>query len=147
MVTDAVYGNNEADLATLLPLTAEIIPSGSNPSFNAYFNVGPIVGVDKILYLVWDLRKAKESFLCFDANTTSIGLNAVCCECSCSEVTTEYEINNTGVTTITITYNTGTDSVVLLGGNSVDICSNSYPAYMPTSATGVTISIINCDCA
>jgi hypothetical protein len=146
LVTDVDYSNNESDLNTLLPLTASITPSGAEPSYNAYFNVGAITGADKVLYLVWDLRKATESFLCFDADTTSVGLNSVCCECSCTESTTTYRVDNSGTTTITITYNSGVDSVVLLGDNYVDICSNSYPSYTPASAFNVSISTINCDC-
>jgi len=147
LVTDVDYDNTESDLTTLIPLLNSTTPLGSNPSFSSEFNLGTITGVDKKLYLVWDLRGPTPSFLCHDTDTTSVGLNAVCCECSCPTVPvqdTQYRVTNTGSTTIAITWSAG--SISLLGGNVFELCSDSYPTYTPIGASGVSISTINCDC-
>jgi len=147
LVTDVDYDNTESDLTTLIPLLNSTTPLGSNPSFSSEFNLGTITGVDKKLYLVWDLRGPTPSFLCHDTDTTSVGINAVCCECSCPTNPVrdvEYKVTNTGSTTILITWSGGTLS--LLGGNVFELCSATYPTYSPVSASGVSISTINCDC-
>lgn len=149
LVSDTTYANTEVGLTALLdaiPGTQSNIPSGAKNSFYYNFTLGPIVGADKTLYLVWDLRRATSSFLCFDSDVEN-GLESVCCDCECDEVEdTEYLITNSGSTTITVGYNEGVDDVILLGNTTSEICSTSRPTFTPITAVGVSVGIINCNC-
>ena len=97
------------------------------------------------MYLVWDLRAANETLLCYDSDTTSTGLEAVCCECACNAaVNTTYRITNNGTSTIEILVSGGASE--LFTNQSIDACSSTYPTYTPVGATNITIEIVDCDC-
>jgi len=121
------------------------LPLGFNPSFNFDFNVGTISGVDKILYLIWDFRKANSTLLCYSSDITSAGLEAVCCSCSCSpSVSTTYKISNNGSSVIDVTTSGGTQEI--FPNNFREVCSSTYPSYTPIGALSITIEIVTCDC-
>ena len=69
-----LYGNNSANLNTLLGLSSVATPNAPSGSINsAYFTVPP---TGLYLYLIWDFRAATAVQLC---KGTSI--NDVCCQC------------------------------------------------------------------
>jgi len=147
LLSSTVYNNNATDLKTLinaLPVPGGL-PLGFNPSFNFDFNVGTISGVDKILYLIWDFRKANSTLLCYSSDITSAGLEAVCCSCSCSpSVSTTYKISNNGSSVIDVTTSGGSQEI--FPNNFREVCSSTYPSYTPIGALSITIEIVTCDC-
>ena len=139
--TDTDYANTSADLFSLVTAATSLTPNNNGANeFSATFNMP--TGAYEYLYLVWDLRRQPESFVCFDASS----LADVCCECSCSQATTTYTVTNSGSTTITVGYNGGSNAKTLLGNSSVDVCSTDYPTFTPVTAAGVTITVKDCDC-
>ena len=148
LVTPIVYENNQTGLRNLLnaiPAANSATPIGVNPTFVDTFNLPAITGGNKILYLVWDLRAANETLLCYDSDTTATGLEAVCCECACNAaVDTTYRITNNGTSTIDVTTSGGSQEVFT--NQSILQCSSIYPTYTPIGATGITIEVADCDC-
>ena len=148
LVSSTVYENNFTDLSSLLqaiPAANSFTPIGISLSFKSEFNVGNILLSDKILYLVWDLRAANSTLLCFNSDITSVGLEAVCCECSCNAaVDTTYRITNNGISVINVTTSGGSQE--LFPNNSIDKCSSIYPTYTPIGAVNITIEVVTCDC-
>jgi len=139
--TDTDYANTSADLLNLIGAATSLTPNNNGANeFSATFTMP--TGAYEYLYLVWDLRRQPESFVCFDASS----LADVCCECSCSQATTTYTVTNSGSTTITVGYNGGSNAETLLGNSSVDVCSTDYPTFTPVTAAGVTITVKDCDC-
>ena len=139
--TDTDYANTSADLLNLVGTATSMTPNNNGANeFSATFTMP--TGAYEYLYLVWDLRRQPESFVCFDASS----LADVCCECSCSQATTTYTVINSGSTTVTVAYNGGSNTETLLGNSSVDVCSTDYPIFIPVTAAGVTITVKDCDC-
>jgi hypothetical protein len=147
-VSDVTYANTDVGLSALLdaiPAIQTSVPLGDKTTFHSDFTLDAITASDKTLYLVWDLRRATSSFLCFDADVTAI--ESVCCDCACSQLTeTEYLITNSGSTTINVVYNNGVHNETLLGNTTSEICSTTRPTFTPITAVGVSIGIINCEC-
>ena len=147
LVSSTVYDNNATDLSALINAlpTSGAVPLGSNPAFNSAFTLGTIVGVDKILYLIWDFRKANSTLLCYSSDSSYAGLEAVCCACACSpSVSTTYKVTNNGTSVIDVTTSGGSQEI--FPNNFVDICSSTYPSYTPIGALSITIEIVTCDC-
>lgn len=74
-VSNTLYGNNSADLNTLLGLATTITPNQQDGSANyAEFLVPPL---QNYLYLIWDYRQAIPTALCY----SNVDLYDVCCGC------------------------------------------------------------------
>ncbi len=140
--TDTDYDNTSSDLLALVGAANSLTPTSTSYGVEHEATFTMPTGAYEYLYLVWDLRRQPESFICFDASS----LADVCCECSCSQATTTYTVTNSGSTTATVAYNGGSDTETLLGNSSVDVCSTTYPAFIPVTAAGITITVKDCDC-
>ena len=106
---------------------------------------------DTYLYLVWDLRSSRGQTICVQTGARDIfpsntNLLSVCCNCACTATNTQYNIVNDGTTTIEVETELGGSSTFtnLNGGNEVDLCSDTFPIYTPTTALGISITAIEC---
>jgi hypothetical protein len=74
--TNSAFANTPVDILTLLSLSSPATPILGGGAYNyANFNVG---SSDDFLYLIWDLREATFTELCFD----KFSANTACCECA-----------------------------------------------------------------
>ena len=100
--SSTLYGNNTADLNTMLGLSTIATPivSASSSLYYAEFTVPASIYSGDYLYLIWDLTSSVPAALCYDASD----INAVCCDCTfcnsfqCIEVT--INPNNTDCTVV-----------------------------------------------
>ncbi len=89
--TTVLYGNNDADMQTMLALSTEATPIYS-PIANIYAAdfIVPSDIFGEYLYIIWDLRESYESTLCYAENIFD-----VCCDCApCEEECSYYFFEN-----------------------------------------------------
>ena len=145
LVSSTNYDNTDFDLFGILNNADSLTKTGSNPTFTSedFYYDGDVT--NSYLYLVYDFRTSSAQTLCVQTGAESAAnLDAVCCDCECSAVTTEYEVINTTTTTITVTTSVG--SFALIGGQTLTgLCSSSYPSLNP-NIRGVSINVTGCNC-
>jgi hypothetical protein len=93
--SDTLYGNNTADINTLLSLSTNITPintTSAPATYSAEFTMPS--GTDEYLYLIWDYRQSTEIVLCHSADDT---LDACCgCNGGCEDPCWNWQYNDSG---------------------------------------------------
>jgi hypothetical protein len=151
--TPVVYTNTNVDIQALITASTTATPnSGASPLYFADFTVPASIDGDQ-LYLIWDLRNAIETELCYTVEPPETG--GGCCECALSL----YYLNDvfataTGVFTdenMTVLATDGWYSTggiirqlvegVLLPPQSCNICSSLVDLCF-----GFTLNDVSCNC-
>jgi len=101
--TNTLYPNTPASILTAIGLSSVASPiTGSSPIYQANFNV-PDKTLGDILYLIWDMRDAIASELCYAESTSIEPKKEVCCNCeTCTTDCVNITITNLSSTTIAI---------------------------------------------
>ena len=146
LMSNTLYGNNVADITTLLSLASVAPPNITTPSYNdAAFTVPPL---QQYLYLISDFRDSVESSLCFGSSSLD-----VCCNCdSCADSNCKsFLISNAQAPFVEVEYvecgQLTPTTITVPPSNSVVICINKdFP--IPTIISGVAdISVYKeCGC-
>lgn len=76
--SNTLYGNNPADIQSLIDLSLSISPVGSG---NYYYGQFTVPSTGQYLYLIWDYRKSLPIDLCY----STIDNNNACCDCEIPE--------------------------------------------------------------
>lgn len=130
-----VYGNNAADITTLLSLATTLVTSGASPTVTGSFNMP--AGNDPYLYLVYDYRTVTAVTLC----RSGVAADACCCTGGSST----YYVNGTSLSNAT-----GVFSDAALTTPSADgyYSDGTIVRYLTSGALGtsVTCGICNPDC-
>lgn len=141
--SNTLYGNNTADINTLLSLATTASPiSGSAPLYSSSFLV-PTSG--DYLYLIWDYRDSHEVELCYSADDKY----EVCCQCGeCESGCATYQVVTTESSAI-LQYSkceAGLDNVTLSPGTTFKFCAQI--GTTPTIVDGTaSITLLNeCGC-
>jgi hypothetical protein len=156
--SSTLYNNNSIDLNTLLGLSVEATPITGGPIvYQADFTVPPSIEGEN-LYLIWDMRAAVQTQLCY---TSGIGIDDpvrdVCCNCldSCC---VSVNIENVGISAGKVYLPNGYCSnnfgniVYLNPGNSIDICAKIFPGEdlnytILEGDLNVNVDIVKEDCS
>jgi hypothetical protein len=145
LMSNTLYNNNVADITTLLSLATAATPNITSANYNdATFTVPPI---QQYLYLIWDLRDAVETSLCFGTS----GLD-VCCNCiNCGTENApcnSYVITNALAPFVEVRYvecgNISPTIITVQPNRTVVICNNKD--YFPEILSGTADITINNQC-
>lgn len=149
--TNALYGNNDADMQAMLAASTEATPISSPSSgiHQASFTV-PSDLFGEYLYIIWDLRTAYEVEMC-----NAVTIEEVCCNCApCEELCSYYTFTNpaTEPLTATIQLPFGTCSVPegteinLTPGQTVQVCLPNVKDNYIVIAGEPIIYMESCQC-
>ncbi|HIB77101.1 MAG TPA: hypothetical protein EYO58_05685 [Flavobacteriales bacterium] len=143
--SSTLYNNTPTDIATLLPLTNSLVPTGTSPFFSDDFSM-PSGGDGDYLYLVWDYAPSTEVTLCYDA----ADIDDACCVCVCgSTECTEWLIDNTTTFQVGLYYKTcaGIKTTITLGAlSSTTLCVEGNVTIISGPTEGVDFTITECGC-
>lgn len=142
--SSTLYANNDTDITSLLAAATSLVPAGTAPTFSGSFTLPSGANGDYI-YLIWDYAATVAATLCY----SNISLADACCACVCVGCT-EYSVTNTSNTQVVLSYTTctGTKTNVTLGGGgaNVVVCSSTTIVTTPRSASGISITVTECNC-
>jgi len=144
LMSNTLYNNNVADITTLLSLASTATPNITSANYNdATFTVPPI---QQYLYLIWDLRDAVATDLCFGTS----GLD-VCCNCNnCGDSACKsYIISNAQAPFVEVQYvecgEITPTTITVQPNRTVVICMNKD--YFPSIISGSADITINNECS
>ena len=127
-----VYGNNAADITTLLSLATTLVTSGASPTVTGSFNMP--AGNDPYLYLVYDYRTVTAVTLC----RGGVAADACCCTGGSST----YYVNGTSLSNAT-----GVFSDAALTTPSADgyYSDGTIVRYLTSGALGTSVTCGQCN--
>ena len=131
-------------VATEVANVTEVLNPNGDIEFGGDFTLSSASGTH--LYIIYDLRTFNESLISYDATT----VEEACCNQECEAGTCgTYRLDNGRTTSVTFTH---TDcagagaSTVLSGGDSISVCSTTYPASSVASDR-ILITLMDCNCS
>ena len=144
--SSTLYANNDTDITSLLAAATSLVPAGTAPTFSGSFTLPAGTNGDYI-YLIWDYAATVTATLCY----SNLSLADACCDCVCTGCT-EYSVTNTSNTQVVLSYTTcavpGVKTNVTLGGGGANVvlCSSTTIVTTPRSASGISITVTQCNC-
>lgn len=140
LMSNTLYGNNVADITTMLSLSSVATPNIVSPAVNDATFIVP--AIQNYLYLIWDLRDSVETSLCYGTSGTDVCCNCIECE---DNLCKSFVVSNAEAPYAEVQYvecgTTTPITITVQPNKSVIICVNKDYPYPVLISGGADITL------